>query len=57
MHNWSFDPSPLPNFEIEMEMSENISVRFAFNEKKTLLKRFQWWLFTRFFPFRIIKWL
>ena len=43
-----------PNFEIEM--GENISVRFAFNEKRTLPKRLKWWLFCKFFPFKVIKW-
>ncbi len=45
---------PTPNFEIEM--GANFSVRFVFNEKRTLIKRLKWWLFCKFFPFRIVKW-
>lgn len=44
----------IPNFEIEM--GDNISVRFCFNEKKNIIKRIKWWLFCQFFPFKIVKW-
>jgi len=46
--------NPIPNFEIKM--GENTSVRFCFNEEKTLLKRLKWYLFCLFFPFKIVRW-
>ena len=41
---------------IEIEMGKDSSVRFAFNEKKTLAKRFKWWLFCKVFPFKVARW-
>ena len=52
--NFVFALPPEPNIEIEMGC--NTSMRFCFNEKRTLIKRLKWWLFCKFFPFKIVRW-
>lgn len=54
MDDFVIAPPNLPNFEIEM--GKDTSIRFAFNERRTLIKRLKWWLFCLFFPFKVVRW-
>ena len=52
--NWMINV-PTPNFEIRMGEDSN-GLRLHFTVKKTYLNRFKYWLFCKFFPFKIIEW-
>ena len=47
----------LPKVNLVLQIADNPSfLRFEFYVKKTLLNRFKFWMFCRFFPFKIIEW-
>ncbi|KKM96823.1 hypothetical protein LCGC14_1174250 [marine sediment metagenome] len=52
--NFRLNKPPEPNFE--MEMGEPGQVIWSFRVKKTLINRIRYWLFCKFFPFKIIRW-
>lgn len=47
--------TPKPNFIMKMGDNEG-DVRIYFHVKKTIKNRFKYWLFCKFFPFKIIEW-
>jgi hypothetical protein len=50
---------PKPNFYLrfdDMGYDEPSFMVFQFTVKKTLLARLKYWLFCKFFPFKIAKW-
>ena len=46
---------PVPNFTIKMGDAE-CDIQVSFQVKKTKLNRIKYWLFCKFFPFRITRW-
>jgi len=46
---------PTPNFEMITGEDYNC-LRLCFTVKKTIRNRVKYWLFCRFFPFKITKW-
>ncbi|KKM98880.1 hypothetical protein LCGC14_1153480 [marine sediment metagenome] len=53
--NFRFDRYPEPNFE--MGMGEGYSqMVWSYRLKKTIINRIRYWLFCKFFPFKIIRW-
>ncbi len=46
---------PEPNFVMTQGESDS-RIRWEFRVKRTLLNRFRYWLFCKFFPFRIVRW-
>ena len=43
------------NFDLMMGEGPN-SVTFHMYVKPTLIHRFKWWLFCKFFPFKVVRW-
>lgn len=57
--NWVFTPPPKPNFVLrfdDMGYKNPLTIRFEFTVKKTRLARLKYWLFCKFFPFKIERW-
>ena len=52
---WLDMTNPNPNFELTMG-DDGEDVTFNFRVKKTLLNRLKYWLFCKFFPFRVTRW-
>ena len=51
--------SSIPNFFLrfdDMGYENPFYVEFQFTVKKTILARLKYWLFCKFFPFKIIRW-
>lgn len=46
---------PEPNFVLKMGDGE-MDFQLSFCVKKTPLNRLKYWLFCKFFPFKIVKW-
>jgi len=44
-----------PNFEMSMGEEEQ-SLIFSFTVKYNLINRLKYWLFCKFFPFKIVRW-
>ena len=54
---WNAPSSQFPKFNFEMKMGKDDGgFSYCFNVKKTILSRVKYWLFCKFFPFRIILW-
>ena len=51
--DWRIDTGRQPNFEMAMGDGDII---WALPVAKTWRNRIKWWLFFRFFPFKLIKW-
>ena len=51
----SMEPEREPNFSMEMG-DRPCYVRFNFMVNKTIANKLKYWLFCKFFPFRIVKW-
>ena len=51
----SFKLPPPPSFTMRMGEDEG-AVDWAFRVRKTRCNRLKYWLFCKFFPFRIIQW-
>jgi len=51
--------SPTPNFVLvfdDMGYDNPFGIQFEFTVKKTMLARVKYWLFCKFFPFKIKRW-
>ena len=46
---------PTPNFEIQQGDGNNCLI-WCFMVKRTLLNKLKYWLFCKFFPFKIVRW-
>lgn len=46
---------PKPNFTMRMGEVGN-ALSFDFQVKRTWLNRLKYWLFCKFFPFKIVRW-
>jgi len=55
----AFCSLPEPNFSLrfdDMGVDNPFYLQFDFTVKKTPLARLKYWLFCKFFPFKIVKW-
>jgi len=56
---FKFVPPPEPNFTLafdSMNSGRNSELLFKFYVKKTLKARIKYWLFCKFFPFKVTRW-
>jgi len=56
---FNFDKPPNPNFVLafdDMGYSGSFVIEFSFTVKKTVRARLKYWLFCKFFPFKIKRW-
>ncbi|KKM68022.1 hypothetical protein LCGC14_1465130 [marine sediment metagenome] len=45
-----------PDHNFEMEMGDEGQVKWCYSVKKSISNRIKYWLFCKFFPFKIIRW-
>ena len=55
LNTLSFGLQPRPNFALTMG-DDGQDVMFEFRVKKKPLNRMKYWLFCKFFPFRVTRW-
>ena len=59
MIGFRISPLPEPNFVLafdKMGYEDGVGLDFHFNAKRTNLARLKYWLFCKFFPFKIVRW-
>ncbi len=53
--DYRIDEKPPPNFTMRMG-DDGVCVDWDYRVNKTLLNRIRYWLFCKFFPFKIVRW-
>jgi len=59
LDRFTFYSPPEPNFSLvfdDMGYDNPFKIQFEFTVKKTLKARIKYWLFCKFFPFKIKRW-
>jgi len=53
---YGVQPPPKANFELEWGDNSDCAITYCYRVKKNLQNRLKYWLFCKFFPFKIKRW-